>query len=1074
MKKSQKPQKSPTNLSASIEFASPRPNVAPPRPKFASPSTEFAPPRPFSSIFRFPFSTFNCLKLFVFALFLAATPSHAQVVLTGTVGDDGGHPLAGVAVASDDGKFGTITDRDGKFSLSVDNYGIRLNLSLQGYRSLEVFPEEAGEITATLPREETYRLGERVFTGYSVQRRGAVTGSAATVTGEELERSPAANLSQALTGRLPGLYTYESYSEPSRTLTNLYVRGAGTRYANAPLVVIDGIPYTYNSSELFEYVSAMEIESVSVLKDASTQALYGIQGASGVIVVTTKRGVQGKVRVNARIDQIFEQPTTRLPFLGSADYTRLRNEAGYNDGMGPYAFFSESEVNGYLAGTNREVYPDNNWREINMKDLTSMQRIGVNVTGGNARVAFFTNVNAMHQDGMWKTDQTKYDPNNNFWWANFRTNVDAKLNRYLKASMNLSGNIKREKTPGGGYTDGIYYRLYSVPPYVYGPVTPALTDPQTGKTSEAGGVVVSSTESVPAYAAINRIGYSQITRTNIYAQFAMQMDMSFLTEGLNLTGSMAYQTNSTNSLNVTQSFAAWIRTGNRDELQFDPYGTAVDAPLAYGKTSSFYYNLNYKGILDYKRRFGRHDAAAFVFSHYQYLVTPSEVFPYKRVNTGLELAYGYDGRYLIKYDLGYSGSDQYSREKRFTPIQAVAVGWVLSEESFADGISWLSLLKLRASYGQAANDQCELERYTYLDNISLTSGYANEGQVANPSLAPEISLRQNYGIDLSLWGNVSVSVDIFREKTNNAVCGGISVTPLYQGVLLDNFPKVNSGVFENKGYELAADYIKTVNRRFSFHAGGWLAHTQNRVVFVDESERAEDYAYRKWQEGYPVGQQFGYLVDRHNGNGYFNSAGELNGSGLIYEIGTPRTGDLKYYDLNSDGIINEKDKAPIGFGSLPLYTYAFHAGAAFGNFDLTVMFQGVGGFYRTLQGDGRVEYNFEGVYGTWHRNAWTEERYAGGEKISFPALSTKANANHEEGDFWLENRSYLRLKNLELGYTFPDRAARFIGAEKIRLLLSGQNLFTWHRLDTNDYGPEGRYMSIPVYRLYNIGLSLKF
>ncbi|MDR1666464.1 MAG: TonB-dependent receptor plug domain-containing protein [Bacteroidales bacterium] len=518
-------------------------------------------------------------QLVSFALFFNEMALNAQVVLTGAVNDGDGYPLAGVAVTSGDRQYRTMTDKDGKFSLAVDRYAIRLDISLQGYRSQEIFPEDVGEITVTLPREDTYDRGKAIFTGYTVQSKGAVTGAIATVTGEELARSPVANLSQALTGRLAGLYTYESYSEPSRATTNLYVRGAGTRYANAPLVVIDGIPYTYNSSELFEYISAMEIESVSILKDASTQALYGIQGANGVIAVTTKKGVQGKIRVDARIDQLFEQTTTRLPFLSSSDYVRLRNEAAYNDGLGAYAFFSEQEVNGYLAGTDREVYPNNDWRKINMKDLTAMQRVGVNVTGGNARVTFFTNVNAMHQDGMWKTDQSKYDPNNNFWWANFRTNVEARLNRYLKAAMNLSGNIKREKTPAGGYADGIYYRLYSVPAYVYGPVTPAITNPQTGETSEAGGVVVTATEPVPAYAAINRAGYSQITRTNIYAQFSLQMDMSFLTQGLNLTGYMTYQTNSNNNLNVRQSYAAWIRTGNKDQLEFSPYGTPVAFPF---------------------------------------------------------------------------------------------------------------------------------------------------------------------------------------------------------------------------------------------------------------------------------------------------------------------------------------------------------------------------------------------------------------------------------------------------------------------------------------------------------------
>jgi hypothetical protein len=399
-----------------------------------------------------------------------------------------------------------------------------------------------------------------------------------------------------------------------------------------------------------------------------------------------------------------------------------------------------------------------------------------------------------------------------------------------------------------------------------------------------------------------------------------------------------------------------------------------------------------------------------------------------------------------------------------------------------DNTGWLNLLKLRASYGKTANDQSRLGRYIYLDNISLARGgllgylqyIVTENQLANPHLSPEISVKQNYGIDVTLFGGFSVSVDVFRERTDNMVVGGTSITPAYQGIPLDNFPKVNSGIFENKGYEISADYTKALNRNFSFNIGGWLAYSKNKIIQNDESERADDYAYRKWQEGYSVGQEFGYLVDDHNGNGFFNSPQELEQSNLIYEIGTPRVGDLKYYDLNNDGMINDKDKAPLGTGSLPRYTYAFHANVAYWNFDLSILFQGIADYWAINNGTGRTEYAFEGVFSEWHKTAWTAERYAAGEKIDYPALSTQKNANHEANNFFLEDKSYLRLKNLEIGYTFPQQVSKVINADKIRLYVSGQNLLTWHKLKTNEYGPEGDYLSVPVFRFYNVGLSVKF
>jgi TonB-linked SusC/RagA family outer membrane protein len=943
--------------------------------------------------------------------------------------------------------------------------------------------EEAGGLTNT----ELYHPEDVVHFGYSSQSKGAVTGSVATVSGRELERSPVANLSQSLSGRLIGLFTNETYSEPSRVNTTLRVRGASTIYANQPLVVIDGFPYAYNSNQLFEYISAYEVESISVLKDASAQAIYGIQGANGVVVITTKRGRSEKLKVDVRLDQTYEKPTTQLPFLSSGEYVQLRNEAGHNDGLGRNAYFSAIDVQGFVSGENREQYPNNDWWKLNMRTLSHMQRVGVDLTGGNERAVFYTNFNVMHQDGMWKTYQEKYNPNNDFLWANFRSNVDVQLHKALLISMNLSGNVKREKTPNGGFANDLYFRMYTIPSYVYGPTTPHTVDPETG--AESGDqVVVTGTESSTTYARINRMGYANHTTTNIYAQFAAKLDLGFLTQGLNLSGYGGYQTNSVNSQYTSQAFESWVRTSDFSKLEFTKYGTGENTSLAYSKDSRFYYNLNFKGILDYRRKFDVHDVSAMAYAFYQDLsksdTRSPALLPYRRISSGMEAAYDYDNRYLLKLDLGYSGSEQYARENRFTATPAVSAGWVLSNESFMESAAgYLTYLKLRVSWGKVANDLSDLGRYIYLDNITLGGGgplsgylgnFVSEGQAANPNLDPEISVKENYGIDVTLFNSLSLTAEVFREKMTNMVSTSTAVMPTYQGIPLDNFPRTNTGVFENKGYELSVDFAKQINRDFFFSVGGWLAYAKNKVINNDESERAEDFAYRKRTEGFSVGQAFGYLVDDHNGNGFFNSGQELEEGGLVYEIGAPRVGDLKYYDLNNDGYINDKDRVPLGLGSIPLYYYAFHAKAAYRNFDLNILFQGIADYYAIDMQVGRTEYNYEGVYSEWHKQAWTAERYAAGEKITYPALATRVNSNHEANSFFLEDKSYLRLKNMELGYTFPTNITKLIRADKIRLALSGQNLFTWHKLKTGEYGPEGGYLSIPVYKLYNIGISVKF
>ncbi len=1028
---------------------------------------------------------FACMLLWAFSV-------NAQVI--GTVKNEQGHTMQGVLVTSENGKDVTISDHKGNWNIAITDESTFLTFSFPGYVSYNLKVDEIYDETqdVILTRAETFDLDEKVFLGNYTQRKGEVTGSISRVTGKELERSPVGNLSMSLAGRLPGLLTRETYSEPARTNTELWVRGYSSPNGGTAMIVIDGFPYDYNANQLFEYITANEVESINVLKDASAQALYGIQSANGVIVITTKRGIKQPIKIDVTVNHTFEQRTTTPPFINSADFVQLRNQAGFNDDPNSKPYFSKEAVEGFLSGENTDRFPNNNWRAMNAKDITQMSRVNVNLTGGNDRAVFYTNVNVLHQDGMWKVDPalTQYNPNNQFIWANIRSNVDVKLSKYFSFGLNLSGNIKRERTPGGhsvevshggswdGFANRIWYRFFTLPPHVYGPTTPLVQDPETGEIT-GGEVVVTETEPITSWALINRLGFDQYTVTNIYAQFLPKLDLDFIMPGLSISGSYGYQTNAVKGLFTNRTYEQWIRTQDYEALEFQKYSTQVNTPLIQRGTASFYYNLNYKGLLNYQRRFnGVHDINAMAYSFYQELNKSGGGLPYKRSNSGIGISYGYDDRYLVRADLGYSGSEQYSRQNRFTAFPAISAGWVPTNEAFLKDNPVLTFLKFRASWGKTGNDR-GVGRYVYLDNVTLTGGgfgflgghNVNEGQVANPFLDPEIITKKNYGIDLTLLNNFSLSFDLYRERTENGVTSATSKTPEYQGVPLGNYPRTNVGIFENKGYEVSLGFNKDVTRDLNINLGGWLAHNKNKVIFWDESQRAGDFAYPIRQEGYPVGQEWGYIVDKSNGNGYFNSQEEIDNSGLVYEIGTPSPGYLKYYDLNADGKINDKDRAPLGHGALPHFFYAFNGGFKYKNFDMSVLFQGIADYWKIDQTLGRTEYSFEGVYTEWHKSAWTAERYANGEEIKYPALSAKKNSNHEPSNFFLEDKSYLRLKNLEIGYTFD----LFKG---MRLYFSGQNLFTWDKLKHDVYGPEGHFSGgiegIPVYRLYNVGLSINF
>ncbi|MFT4154880.1 SusC/RagA family TonB-linked outer membrane protein [Parafilimonas sp.] len=1017
----------------------------------------------------------------------------ASPSLKGRVTDQFGNPMYGVEVNSGNGKNGTSTDKNGEYSLSISDGSGAIAFKYTGCLIVTKNIGEDKTINAQL-QPDVHKLDEEIQLGYNSQRRGVFTGAAAVVTGAELERAPVANFGQTLAGRLAGLTTLETYSELSRSTTSMAVRGFSFARNTGPLVVVDGVLVPYNSDQTLAYISPAEIESITVLKDASSQALYGILGGNGLLVVKTKRGRKGALEIRTRLDQSVQQVTTKPAYYDAATYAELKNLAAKNDYVydpdNPFeAPYSDEAIAAYKSGADPLLYPDNNWYKRFMKDLARMERVSVNLTGGSDNIQYYSNINVMHQGGYFKTDQTRYNPDANNLWVNYRSNVDMNINKWIKAYVRLSGNIKRERTPGGASNQNVYSSIFLIPSNVYGPVTPKITDKTTGEIIDEGGEVVSTaTVHSPTYGLLNRTGYARYTVTNTTSQFGVNLDLGFITKGLSLTGTFNYQTNSVGSLYTTQDFERYTRDKNIDDsLVFIQDGSELNTALAYSKSSSFYYHLTYNALLNYQRSFRKHNIQAFGYMFYQDLtkteVTAPYSFPYKRVHTGAELIYNYSEKYLLKLDFGYSGSDQYARNARYTFTPSAGAGWVISKEPFLQDNKVLTLLKVRASYGKTANDQSGLNRFAYEDDVRLTTGgtigslqyLVVENTKGNPGISAEVSAKANGGIDIGLFNAITITADVFKERVNNMVVSATGTIPSYQGIPLSNYPSLNQGKYENKGFEISVDYSKEFNSDWGASLGGNLSYAKNTIINVNESERTSDYAYSKQEEGFSYGQEFGYLVDRSNGNGMFNTETELNNNTLDYSFGAPRLGDLIYKDLNGDGTIDERDKAPIGYGAIPRYAYGINGRLRYKSFELNILFQGIGQFSSIYSGTGVYEISYDGVFGALHSKSWTAERYAAGEQILYPALSAKQSVNHQPSDFFSYNRSFVRLKNVELSYTFSGKAANAISAQSIRLLLSGQNLITWDKMKSKDFGPEGSgYLGFPVYRVYNFGLSVTF
>jgi len=983
-------------------------------------------------------------------------------------------PIQGAVITTEDGKFQLTTDKDGNFSIPVDSKNSFVLITADGYQNLRIGIDQILDNKELTLSFDPHHMGGVVNFGYQSYTKESITGAVSSVSGKELDKTPSNVLSDTYEGKLPGLtvvnniaeLTFFGYGNFSKS-----IRGNSSVNGNSPLLIIDGV---IAPTQYVEFISPKEIDNITVLKDASSTAAYGIQGSGGVIVITTKRGYNGQLDVEGYVDQTFQQVSRKPLFINSAQYAELRNQAGERDGLGAFSQFSQDEINLFRDGGD-ERYPNNDWYSMFMKDMVMRQRAGVNVAGGSEKFRYYSNLSFINQGQPFKiSDEADrlYDPTPYVNIGNFRSNMDVKFNDYLTGYMRLTGNIKREILAGGTMGWDIYSQIFNQPSTMYGPLSPIIE----GNPDLSNQVVTVDGLDNPVYGTLNRSGYSSIIETNIIAQTGLKLDMGFLTKGLSASGGMAYQTYVRNQTGTSQSYVRALRDDDFSILDFTQYKTFENTPLSYGKGSTFFYYLNLLARVDYNRRFGDHSIDASAHTYYlkqekESAGSSNDVLPYKRQNFGISALYGYKDRYYLKADMGYSGSEQFHPDNRYVMTPAVSAAWIASKEDFLQS-DVLSLLKFRASYGISGNDQLGGSRFLYLDNIRSDGSELGMG---NPLLEAEKIKKINLGVNLGLLNMFTVDFDYFSNKVDNMLINSSSRIPEYQGIPLGYYPKLNDGKMENKGFELAVGFDKNFSKDLRVFAQANFMQAKNKVINIEESSLGDDYAYPYRTQGFLLGQQWGYLVDRSNGNGMFNSAEELSNSGLTYSFGTPRVGDFIYQDLNDDKIIDEKDIAPIGYARLPQQEFSLVAGFNYKSWEFSVLLHGVNKSTQFLSGIGAYENSGKGIFNDIHLNAWTPERYAAGEEISYPALSLSPSTNHVANDYFLSDRSYLRLRNMEIAYSLPASIAQKIRSEKVRVALNFQNLFTIDNMNSKYIDPEiGSMSTFQPYRIYNIGITANF
>lgn len=980
--------------------------------------------------------------------------------IKGRILDENGGPLPGASVRVKGTKKVAVTGSEGQFVINDVDENATIEITFVGYQILTVTANQDLN-NLRLVKDES-KLDEVIVTAYGRQQSKLSNVAAiSTIKNAEIKQSPAASISVALAGRLPGLTAMQRVGEPGRENNILLIRGKGTFNTQSPLIVVDGV----ERSDFLNNLDPNEVESISILKDASSTALYGVRGANGVIIVTTKRGNSDAPEINFSAEYSLQNYTSFPERLNALDYATLVNEARKN--VGQPVKYTEAELEHWRLKDFSEAYPDIDWLKESTKSYSPQNRYNLNLSGGSPKVRYFINAGYLGQDGLWKTDQEKWNANTTLDRYNFRSNFDTDLSSTLKASLQLGGYIEKQNRPVGLFGEGtnvIINAILKTPAGLFNKLTPE-------------GEVLSVSDNpgdAPVYGLINRTGYIIESRNNVTGTFAMEQDLSMVTKGWSIKGLFAFDSRAVNTQTRSRDFARYRPVINDNTVTYELYQGSNTNLGAASLSSSFVSNSTLQFSTSYARTFGAHETTGLLLFQRESKLINADL-PYNYQSLASRFTYGYNRKYLAEVNLGYNGSEQFAKGKRYGFFPAFAAGWVISEEDWAKDLYAVQNLKLRSSYGIVGNDRMSSSRFLYLDDFGKGgSGWADLGPgtiekfIGNYNISWERAKKFNIGIDAKLFNTLSLTADYFREKRSNILTRPGKVPDLYGNV--GALPAINVGIVENNGFEVELGYNKVFNNEMSFMLRGNAAYSRNKVINKDEPIRDETWATRYPSTGMMIGQPVGLVTA-----GYFNSAADIETWPNQSALGqASQPGDLKYVDQNGDGIIDVKDEVPIGYPNEPLLNFGLAFSYTYKNFDLGGLFQGSA--LKSLFISGQGAYSSQNLNLERYLGRWNQERFDSGQPITYPRVSQTPNANERLNTFFLEDASFIRLKTVELGYTLPKGISKRLGGN-VRFFFTGLNLFTWDKLSTNDFDPEyvpGLAISHPLFKVYNFGVNAKF
>ena len=1068
-----------------------------------------------------PFAVVLSAWLFVPTTGMIAAHASVQNVqqnetITGTVIDNTGEAVIGasVIVVGAQTTTGTVTDFDGNFTLKVKP-GTQLKISFVGYKEQVV--KAANGMKVTLQEESTMLQGVEVV-AYGVQKKVTVTGALSSVKAEELTRTPVSSVNNVLAGQLSGVTTVQTSGEPGSDAAQIFVRGQGTWADSSPLIQVDGV-----EREMWD-IDPNEIESVTVLKDASATAVFGVRGANGVVLITTKRGAEGKAKISFNVSFSALTPTKMVEQASSYDYATFHNAMRANDGKDPY--FSKEIIQKFQDGSSPILFPSMKWTDYMMKDITLQQQHNVNISGGNKTVKYFISAGMFTQDGIFEEFDRPYDFGYQYQRFNYRSNLDINVTKSTLVSFNISGKIDESRKPHTGQSsDQMIREMYWASPFS----SPGFVDGRYIVTSTAesdnindvpgeSALILPFGTSTPMAYAMSQPGAYHYNNNKLQMDLVLDQKLDFVTKGLSLKLKGSYNSSYQVRKEITNSAATytpvyhkWLDESGavKEQIQYRLSGDNTE-PVYSNSSPSTGRNWYAEGSLNYNRSFGLHTITALaLYNQSKEYYIRGDYSDIARTYVGFvgRVTYDWNNRYMAEVNFGYNGSENFAPGKRFGSFPAGSVGWVVSDEPFFKPVKkYISFLKLRASWGLVGNDKIggnrfmymadpyivnqtnTFDRFTYtsvnepafayifgIENGTATKG-AYESAKNNPDVSWEKAFKQDYGFDMNFFDDRLRTVfDYYREHRTDILAQDWTIP----GFLGFNPPYTNFGIVDSQGWELSVNWQDKIGSDFRYSVKVNLSHNQNEIIEDRQAPQQNDYMYTAHHR---IGSRLQYKFWKYYYEGAEADYEKEFGSPFPTQLVTKLyPGDPVFVDLDKNGEIDANDQSrDYGYTDDPQYIAGLNLALYYKNISFSAQFTGawavsrvLGDVFRrpfqnrsTVLDGGLLQYHLD--------NTWTVANPDA--NAEYPrATWENANQNYAGSTLFEKDAKYLRLKTIQIAYDFHFPFMKKLGMNQLQLALSGYNLFTITPYKFGD--PEARASTTPSYplqRTYTASLKVGF